>query len=55
MSERGFSPPSHHPIPLTREKLREMQRKFAETSKRLENIKELEETHPEDIDHPEWI
>jgi len=55
MSERDFTPPSHHPIPLTRAQLREMKKKFAETSERLEEIKELEGNHKEDIEHPEWI
>ena len=55
MSEWDISPRSYKPKPLTRAQLREMEKEFAKTSKRLEKIKELEGSHPEDIEHPEWI
>jgi hypothetical protein len=32
-----------------------MEKQFAETSKRLEKIKELEGNQKDDIEHPEWI
>jgi hypothetical protein len=32
-----------------------MEKQFAEASKRLEKIKELEGSNKDDIDHPEWI
>jgi len=32
-----------------------MEKKFAETSIRLGQIKELEEKHQENVGHPEWI
>jgi|GEM_PF-3022125 len=55
MSEGNFSPRVYPPKPLTRTQLREMEKQFAQASKRLEEIKELEGKHKEDIDHPEWI
>lgn len=55
MSEWDFSPRIYKPKPLTKAQLREMEKQFAEASKRLEKIKKLEWSQQEDIEHPEWI
>lgn len=56
MSEGDFTPGHYRPKPLTRAQLREMEKRFAEASDRIDEIKDLEDKHREkNIENPDWV